>query len=525
MKKPTHTAIFTSLALSLWAGLALAGWHTNAPFVAWPATNHLRWVDNVGVYTQSSVWGWSHGTNTAATNNPAYGQWTNNYIGGGLYVKKRTIITPGYAFPWPTPWEPPYDAPATQVTFNAKDVRLLDVLKATAERMVAGTPGVTTNNLYLYLMFLPNGDSYFEQFFRNERLTVHVTKAALRTYLIPYYYRFDGTNYTKWDETNLCAAAGVPTNFLRQTFMRGMDSTATAYARIITNTWTMGIYTNDSNAVVYLAEGTVTNTFIDSFSGEHVFAGTNGQAFTAIVTNTALAESASFLDYGIDGLKACITNLRYTALSSGWTNGSISPNRVTTASDTNNTDNWVFDQDVPTDGVLPSSNAQVEAATAMITQTWEADTAQGAPYEVTQYRFIPRLPDPGLYYRYIAQGQQSVMRSFQFATMPVTSTTATVHFEAQVVEYGGDQYQNDGTYTNYSYPSIPWGTVLHYSTLQATNGLPIVTATNCMPATIASYLYPFGYGLFYTAEVNQWKRLGWQAIEPKAWAEWHFEYH
>jgi hypothetical protein len=84
--------------------------------------------------------------------------------------------------------------------------------------------------------------------------------------------------------------------------------TTTPYSRVLTNSWTI----STTNA------GIVTNTFIDSFSGTHECAGTNGQTFTAVVTNDQQEVGRSFLDYGPDGLRRVLTNLWITVTPNAW---------------------------------------------------------------------------------------------------------------------------------------------------------------------------------------------------------------
>ncbi len=143
MKKPILLATYILLALSL---SALAGWHTNAPFVAWPATNHLRWTTNVGTYTNESDW---QGTN-------GYGGWTNNYVTNSLWrgsnvwyvylgTKKVAAISPHYfynAFDFMPKgsWE--------NFFLQAKDVRALDVDSAMMERWLVLSTNNTISNYF-----------------------------------------------------------------------------------------------------------------------------------------------------------------------------------------------------------------------------------------------------------------------------------------------------------------------------------------------------------------------------------------
>ena len=314
MKRLKLLATFIFLAHNAWAG-----WHTNEPFVAWPATNHLRWMTNVGTYTNASHW-----------TNSAYGQWTNNYIGTNIYIGTNLVWNPyepdiywleygPFTFPMPM------DCPSipTNVRLNAKDVRIVDCTLAIAERL--SICGWTSSNVWQILAadIYEDGyydssrltyDAFFSSLFRDERITLKTLKGAVANYVIPArtWYLVEGTNRTQLNESMICSNAAVPPNYLRYTPYRAADMTSTAYGRIVTNSWTLAT----TNA------GFVTNTFIDSFQGTHDLAGTNGQTFTLTVTNANIAEGYRAEHYGWDGLKAVITNLAITSVGSTWGIGS-----------------------------------------------------------------------------------------------------------------------------------------------------------------------------------------------------------
>lgn len=291
------------LAISIFLGLnAHAGWHTNAPFIAWPATNHLRWATNVGTYTNESHW---QGTN-------GYGGWTNNYVLTNLFVGdtgvgKIAFPLPILAYNW-----------ATNMSLNAKDVRILDGILSVAERLIVQYPTTyNPSNVFFVLAYdywdsvnrTPD-DNYFENFFRNERLTLAGLK-SLTADMIDDGGWVIKTNATQWrtlTKSMVCSNAAVPPNYLDYTPWRALDMTSNAYKRILTNSWT--IATTNIGAV------TVTN--VDSFSGAHVFTGTNGQMFSAIVTNSLHASGWAITDYGWDGFRRLITNLSTTVADNSW---------------------------------------------------------------------------------------------------------------------------------------------------------------------------------------------------------------
>ena len=302
MKRLKLLATFIFLAHNAWAG-----WHTNEPFVAWPATNHLRWMTNVVVATNASHW-----------TNSAYGQWTNNYVVTNLWIGDAGYLGSAANFPFPM------DAigQMTNMAFNAKDVRILDCTLAVAERFVVASRGAyAMTNVWYWLAYDYWGDSYysadglyFEYFFRNERKVLQNLKATVLNDLLVMrpWYQWDGTNITALTESLLCSNAAVPPNFLRYTPFRAADMTSTAYGRIVTNSWTLN--TGSTNVT--------TNTVIDSFKGTHDLIGTNGQTFSLIVTNANIAEGYRAEHYGWDGLKAVLTNLILTGVNNYWGIGS-----------------------------------------------------------------------------------------------------------------------------------------------------------------------------------------------------------
>lgn len=294
MKFPKPAAIFILLALN-----ASAQWHDSAPFVAWPATNHLRWVDNVGVYTNVSNW---------QTN--GYGAWTNNFIlTNGWHFQDDVWFMRGYYSP--AFFEHAFGSSvATNITLNAKDVRSFDCVMALMERHLVLSSGNTVSN------FLDDPMYSERWFYRSERENIEWFKQWTLDHLSSFYYTTNNwTNAVQFTESNLCSFASVPTNFLRYTPHRAADMSFTVtngYIRILTNTF---VLCQGTNAAHY-----ATNSLTDSAGIDFIVMGTNGTVITRYATNTSLQAGYNLPSYGWDGLRRVITSLVATASSVTWTN-------------------------------------------------------------------------------------------------------------------------------------------------------------------------------------------------------------
>ncbi len=298
MKYLKHLAISTLLALN-----AFGGWHDTAPFVAWPATNHLRWVDNVGVYTNAS-----NPTNTG------YGAWTNNLLLTNLWYGENydlafnlvTNITPLY-------YDSFFSFPPTLSSgfLNAKDTRLFDCTMGVLERHLVLSPGNTVSNFITDPVLADYGYAPSIEFYRGERDAIAFLKTWILNNCASFYYTTNGwQSSTNYSEISLCAQSGVVSNFLRYTPSRSADSSSTVYQRILTNTFVLCQGTN--------AAQMATNSLIDSAGVEFTAVGTNGTLITRIATNVDIQAGASLGDYGFDGLRRVITNLTATAKTPTW---------------------------------------------------------------------------------------------------------------------------------------------------------------------------------------------------------------
>jgi hypothetical protein len=314
MKLLKHLAIYIFLALN-----ACAGWHDSAPFVAWPATNHLRWVDNVGVYT-----------NASNPTNSGYGAWTNNY-----YVTNAwTYDYSGIIFTFPYPVKKPFVfGPSVVITnkmLNAKDVRAFDCTLALGERYLVTPPGAASggiSNFFARVSYDPFGswDSYW-LLYRDERLIIEALKKYIHTDIgygeagaLQYFYygiptNATPTNWVAFTEATLCAMAGVPTNFLTYTPHRSADGSWTHYQRILTNTFVLCQGTNAAHVA--------TNSLVDSAGIEFTAVGTNGLTVTRYATNTSQQAGTTLGDYGWDGLRRAISVLNTTVVTPTWGIGS-----------------------------------------------------------------------------------------------------------------------------------------------------------------------------------------------------------
>lgn len=296
MKLAKHLAIFILLALN-----APAQWHDAAPFVAWPATNHLRWVDNVGVYTNVSNW---------QTN--GYGGWTNNFVWtnrwGGTDLYGNAYLAPWYV-------KELLGGPrATNSAYNAKDIRTLDCVLAMLERHLVLSPANTVSNFLREPVLSSPLTSIEAWLYRDDISNIQWMKDWVFQHFSSFYYTTNGwTNAIAFNETNLCNYASVPTNFLRYTPYRAADMSYTAtngYSRIITNTFILG---QGTNATHY-----ATNSLVDSAGIDFTVMGTNGTLITRYATNTSLQAGYNLPAYGWDGLRRVITSLVATVSTPTW---------------------------------------------------------------------------------------------------------------------------------------------------------------------------------------------------------------
>jgi hypothetical protein len=308
MRKPRLLATYIFLALN---AVAFGQWHTNEPYVAWPATNHLRWMTNVVVATNETNW---RGTN-------GFAAWTNNYLWDtNVWAGKTStsddddfgyqmLIFAPYKFRTYNAFLPVGFAYGTNAFLQAKDTRGFDCERALMERwFVLGTNNTITNYYTFAQGTLPTGYRMGTSY-KDERLALQRCKRAAKN-LLPYYYLQSSNEFpVVCTESSVCTRAGVPTNFLSNTEMyRAPDGTWTPYARIMTSTWTLAT----------TSPGVVTNATVDSWGAAVTLIGTNGQQFSKIITNTAILPGKRAEDYGWDAMKAVITNLTMTARDGAW---------------------------------------------------------------------------------------------------------------------------------------------------------------------------------------------------------------
>lgn len=294
---------------------AFGGWHDTAPFIAWPATNHLRWVDNVGVYT-----------NASNPTNPAYGAWTNNFVFADWYAGNTLSFGGDILFPYVL--QSTNYSWVTNVVLNAKEVRAMDCFAALLERHRA-TGGDITNFWEVATPYtVVDGNFTYYLLWRDERLAIRAMKDLLRTYEVDGYYGWgllakfyypspanSPTNFLAYTETTLAVASGVPTNFFDYTPHRAADGSWTHYQRTLTNTFVLRQGTNAAHVA--------TNSLVDSAGIEFTAIGTNGTTVTRYATNVNQQAGVDLGVYGWDGLRMVISNLNTTVKANGWAVGSL----------------------------------------------------------------------------------------------------------------------------------------------------------------------------------------------------------
>lgn len=294
MRKRTPTATSTWFGLSLAAGLfggtlTYAGWNTNA----WPSPGRLR-------------------TGTLVTNVWAipYNAIVTNTVGTNLVVRTNlwlNTITPAQVLT---------NQILTNLTLRARDLRALDAVMALTERWL-----VTTN-------VSPTGFQHDDpkdfgstpQWYRFEkqnldRLKIWLTDSAgTDSYWSPAaYFRATTNELGTWSWvspnsdslSNLCSYVGAPWNWCLYTPWRALDGGGPCRDRIVTNTWTISTTLTTS----------VNRAVSDSWGGGHVLSGTNGQVFTAIVTNADILAGFTSCDYGWMWLTNIVRELRITSAS------------------------------------------------------------------------------------------------------------------------------------------------------------------------------------------------------------------
>jgi hypothetical protein len=204
----------------------------------------------------------------------------------------------------------------SNVFFNAKDVRSLDCVNALFERYSALHPENNVSNFWE--IAIGAGENYRTWFYRAEAANLQSLKDIIQLYMLGNFYTVTNTAtnviVTALTESNLCALASVPTNFLRYTPARAADGSWAHYGRFYTNTYFLlstGIYelvTSAGTEIPY------TNS-------------TPSNSVTLYSTNTSIQAGRSLTEYGWDGLRRVITNLHTTVANSQWWTGTEYINR------------------------------------------------------------------------------------------------------------------------------------------------------------------------------------------------------
>ncbi len=507
-----HLAISILFALNL-QGFA-QGWHDAEPFAAWPATNHLRWMTNVGTYTNESNW---QGTN-------GYGAWTNNYLlATNLWVGHTYLYGPGQYIDMIAPHyfrDLPYaGATSTNMRVQPKDVRAMDVDAALLERWLVSSPSATVSNYHAAIDKTSDSEpiGVNDWLYKSEAKNLWRSKQYVRL-MLTNYYSGSGTTFSNWTESTLCVAAGYPTNFLtsstNQMVWRNASGSWTPYANIMTSMWT--IATASSNVV--------TNTTVDSWGAEVTLIGTNGQQFSRIITNSMIQAGSRAEDYGWAGVRACITNLHTTVITVAWTNGGIT-NAMDAFSDDADTNNWngsFYTPPYAGSDAAAISNAQMAAIYAVTTGGTKSVTTR-VPQEIAAWSI-----DSGYLGTHIFSARQSVYRHYLVASPPKTNIGYTAYFLAKVGTYANGEVQsvidfatNSITATNGGWASFGTTGIVTGRALSSTTFPESFTTNGLTPASFIPWWWGGGQVIdeIMYAIIN-----GWQVKDKKAFARWDFEY-
>jgi len=510
MRKRRLLATYIFLALN---AVAFGQWHTNEPYVAWPATNHLRWMTNLVVATNETNW---RGTN-------GYGAWTNNYLlSTNLWKAQDYIYGIGYMDVIATHFfrNGPRYATTTNMMVQPKDVRALDVDAALLERWLVSSASATVSNYYTAIDKTSTSDPIGENdwLYKSEAKNLWRAKQYVRS-MLTNYYTGSVTTFSPLTEITLCEAAGVPTNFLtsstNQMVWRNASGSWTPYANIMTSTWT--IATASSNVV--------TNTTVDSWGAEVTLIGTNGQQISKIITNSMIQPGKRAEDYGWDGIRACITNMHTTAITVAWTNGGIT-NAMDAYSSDDDTNNW--NGSIYTPPYAGSDNAAITNAQAAAIYAWTTGgiktVTSGEPREIAAWAW--RYKDIGQ--QSIFSARQSVYRQYLVTIPPKTNIGYTAYFLAKVDVFANNASQNLVEFTTNSISATNGGWVAFGSTGVLTG--PVISAVSLPESFSTNWLTPARYDmdLYYSGQVTDQIKMsiinGWQAKDKKAFARWDFRY-
>ncbi len=523
MKSLRHLAIFIFLAHN-----ALAGWHTNEPYVAWPATNHLRWMTNVVTATNASVW-----------TNAAYGAWTSNY------VMARGYWTDDPYDDWGSPqFSPIYfenwwgDVSAVQTTllYQAKDTRMLDCTMALMERhvMLGGTPSNFWQSLdeQAYPQY-PALATHFPSLYRSEVWNLAMLRLYTRD-IIPNFYVKVSTNplaYEQLTVSSLCVRASVPTNFLDIPYGGGDSWAYTSYWRTASGSWTPYGNIVTSRWIQSCSGSNVcTNITVDSFGGAVTNIGTNGQVFTKIVTNMNVLAGYRAEDYNWDALKRCITNLVMTSIPMSWTNNGLTNHLIGWSNPDNMTNSWGYNAPpfYDLDYIRAASNAQREAMLDCATLSHFGEPAvNDRPHEITYPSLVAQWQGNPWN---TAFGHQDVVRSYPVAVAAYTGLTYTAEITAMIGAFQVGVFTVQNTFEPYSIGSIATQESTTVIVFSQTNQCGIVMPTNTFPEAfptngLSPYMTDVG-GVSGTSSNSIYDAgtYGWQAITSKAYAVWDFDY-
>lgn len=481
MKLLKHQAIYIFLAVN-----AFGGWHDSGSFIAWPATNHLRWADNVGVYT-----------NASNPTNPAYGGWTNNFLPSLIYDYDDgtwTLNTPFYL-----PLEGGLYGDTNTWLMNAKDVRSIDCVNALFERHLV--LGGHETNFWEEMLGYSEADVH-NWFYRNEAQNIATLKRYISRKLGDFYGTTNNwataTNYTA---VSLCVASSVPTNFLDYTPARAADGSWTHYQRILTNTFILRQGTNATHVA--------TNSLIDSAAVQFFAVGTNGTVITRYATNTSQQAGSNLGAYGFDGLRRVITNLKATAYSGGWTNNGTS-------------NSWVgysrqFPPSYPIQQIFfagemegANTNAHAFAYTNLMNLVSNAISTYPTERTVTHWGITTI---GGNNYEYV-DAIHTITRSYPWASIPSNGFGADVRFYGKT-RAAAWPYEYRYNAFNFGVSNETW-----FAAGSGTNTSAVVIGSTNTPP-------------FFTSELPDIPPLdvsdadhvaGWESGEVKALAIWDFTY-
>jgi hypothetical protein len=454
-------------------------------------------VDNVGVYTNESVW-----------TNSGYGAWTNNYTNQLIYIYDDGAVYFNSSYVLPTDdWG--YVSTSNWL-MNAKDIRAVDCVNALIERHIALGGSVT--NFWAEMLIDWPADVH-TWFYRNEVQNLASIKGYISRKLSTFWYTTNNwVTATNLTPSSLAGIANVPTNFLTYTPARAADGSWKHYQHIMTNTFKLCQGTNSTHIA--------TNSLVDSAGINFTAVGTNGLVITRVATNVNQQAGSDIGAYGWDGTRRVISVMIATAYSGGWTNkGEKNENYGYGVRYPSNYPTYFppfdprYDWADSAERLTAMTNAHADQIAMMVAKGSNIISASSSDYPTEGTRDWALSSTLNTYAEQQATGIHRY--SYPMATIPSNIWSFVPVFYTKIASI---RDYTPNSWTNYSLPaSARDGDWLLVSIEPTGSVFSVVSTTN----------FPNNYNptshTVWIAGAN-YISLGWKATEVRALAVWNFEY-